>query len=183
MVSRKWPPFMVQCGNILSFLWPGKKVKGQGQNNRSWAQLHHPSQLLKNHDWRSISNSWMSYGVHTVAPLIVSDPHTQVRTDGWHNKVHTGYAGGQQLYILSGTWNHDQSSLTNRGIQFVILLISINIIIQPTWIWFYWMFYDHFSARSLLANTTYLDIKTKKTHVLVKINSFHTMFCSGKKSD
>ena len=44
--------------------------KGQDQNNRSCAQLHHIIPVnCWNHDRRSMSNGSMSYGVHKVTPV------------------------------------------------------------------------------------------------------------------
>ena len=58
---------------IISFRDLEKRSrKGQGQNNGSGVQLHHPSQLLK--PWLKVKvNGSMSYGVHKKV----------FRTDGW----------------------------------------------------------------------------------------------------
>ena len=70
-VYTKWPPFMVQYGQIISFCNLAKRLKKcQGQNNRSCAQLHHPSYLLK---------TWSKVNVKQLNMVSTKWPHL------WYN--------------------------------------------------------------------------------------------------
>ena len=68
----KWPAFMVQCAKKYKFLWPCKKVKKGSRSKQQVLCTTSSSYLLNcwNHDRRSMSNGWTSYGVHKK---IVSD--------------------------------------------------------------------------------------------------------------
>ena len=52
------------------------------------------------------------------------------------------------------------------------LLIAISLLNVPLIFWFYWMFYDHFSARSLLAKPGRKRAFKKDCYYICEINDY-----------
>ena len=85
---------------------------------RSWSKqqvlctTHHPSLPGNcwNHDWRSKSNSSMSYGIHNKSVRIHAQ--TCVLTDGWT----TGLV--HNFIILANCWNHDWRSKSKGSMSY-----------------------------------------------------------------
>ena len=100
MVSTKWPPYIVQCGKFNVFCDLSKRSrKCHGQNNRSCAQLHHHSELLKPWSKVNIKRFNELWCPQSSPQLFRTHVHTHTQTDGRYYKVPTGYAEEQNSIL------------------------------------------------------------------------------------
>ena len=111
LVCTKLTPFIVQCGKVICFSWPWKRLRKD--KVKTTALVHNFIILANcwNHDQRSMWNGSMSYGVHKVTPPPFMWPY--IVECVWENskflwpckKVKiTGLL--HNFVIMANCWNH-----------------------------------------------------------------------------